>query len=79
MKFRSACRTTGSGSKKASAAAVRRFYRVDKARSGHWAGRAWGWPSSGTSQAHGGQVTVDSRLGEGSLFTIHLPRDPDVS
>jgi signal transduction histidine kinase len=26
------------------------------------------------AQAHGGHVTVESSLGEGSLFTIHLPR-----
>ena len=28
--------------------------------------------------AHGGQVTVDSGVGTGSTFTIHLPIDPEV-
>jgi two-component system phosphate regulon sensor histidine kinase PhoR len=54
-----------------------RFYRVDKARS-----RALGGTGLGLAivkhiaQVHGGHVTVDSRVGEGSRFTIHLPRDP---
>jgi two-component system phosphate regulon sensor histidine kinase PhoR len=49
---------------------------VDKARS-----RAQGGTGLGLAivkhiaQAHGGQVSVESNLGEGSLFTIHLPRD----
>ncbi|HEX5681857.1 MAG TPA: ATP-binding protein, partial [Desulfobacterales bacterium] len=29
------------------------------------------------AQAHGGHVTVESHLGEGSLFTLYLPRGPD--
>lgn len=52
-----------------------RFYRVDKARS-----RATGGSGLGLSIArhvarnHGGDVTVTSREGEGSTFTLLLPR-----
>ena len=51
-----------------------RFYRVDKAR-----GRDTGGTGLGLSivrhvaQAHGGEVTVQSREGEGSTFTLSLP------
>ncbi len=51
-----------------------RFYRVDKARS-----RAAGGTGLGLAivkhiaQAHGGHVSVTSRKGEGSTFTLHLP------
>ena len=51
-----------------------RFYRVDGARSGRGNGSGLGlaivkW----IVQQHGGSVSVESRLGEGSVFTIILP------
>jgi two-component system sensor histidine kinase SenX3 len=52
-----------------------RFYRVDKDRS-----KATGGTGLGLSivrhvaENHGGHVTVESTVGEGSTFTVHLPR-----
>jgi two-component system phosphate regulon sensor histidine kinase PhoR len=54
-----------------------RFYRVDRARS-----RAAGGTGLGLAivkhlaRAHGGEVSVRSTPGEGSTFTIELPREP---
>lgn len=52
-----------------------RFYRADPSRA-----RSTGGSGIGLSlvkeivEAHGGKVTVESSLGQGSIFTIHLPR-----
>ena len=51
-----------------------RFYRIDKARS-----RAIGGTGLGLAivkhiaQVHEGHVSVESKLGQGSTFKIHLP------
>lgn len=52
-----------------------RFYRVDKARSRKLGGTGLGLAIvKHIVQTHGGYVTVESDLGEGSNFIIHLPK-----
>jgi two-component system, OmpR family, phosphate regulon sensor histidine kinase PhoR len=52
-----------------------RFYRVDKARSRDLGGTGLGLAIvKHIAQVHGGDVSVESVVGEGSVFRIHLPR-----
>jgi two-component system phosphate regulon sensor histidine kinase PhoR len=52
-----------------------RFYRVDRARSLELGGTGLGLAIvKHLARAHGGEVTVESRFGEGTTFTIELPR-----
>ena len=51
-----------------------RFYRVDRARSRDTGGTGLGLAIvRHVAQAHGGDVTVESREGEGSMFTLQVP------
>jgi two-component system sensor histidine kinase SenX3 len=51
-----------------------RFYRVDRARSRDTGGTGLGLAIvRHIAQAHGGDVTVQSREGEGSTFTLSIP------
>jgi len=51
-----------------------RFYRVDRARSRNLGGTGLGLAIvKHLARAHGGEVTVKSRVGEGTQFTIELP------
>jgi two-component system phosphate regulon sensor histidine kinase PhoR len=52
-----------------------RFYRVDKARSRQLGGTGLGLSIvKHLVQSLGGQVTVDSRVGVGTRFTVQIPR-----
>ena len=57
-----------------------RFYRVDRARSREMGGTGLGLAIvKHLALLHGGEVTVQSELGKGSTFTIHLPKTPAIS
>lgn len=56
-----------------------RFYRVDRARSRELGGTGLGLAIvKHLARAHGGEITVESRFGKGTRFTIELPRGSDV-
>ncbi len=53
-----------------------RFYRVDRARSREMGGTGLGLAIvKHLARAHGGEISVESKLGEGSIFSIDLPRN----
>lgn len=56
-----------------------RFFRADRARSGGEGRTGLGLAiSQAIVQAHGGRIVVESTLGVGTCFTVHLPREKTV-
>lgn len=57
-----------------------RFYQVDKAKSRSLGGTGLGLAiAKHIAIAHKGRISVESALGEGSIFTIHLPAQSNAS
>jgi heavy metal sensor kinase len=51
-----------------------RFYRTDRARAKNSGGTGLGLPIvKEIIEGHGGRVTIESQVGKGSVFTLHLP------
>ncbi|HEU4436828.1 MAG TPA: ATP-binding protein, partial [candidate division Zixibacteria bacterium] len=54
-----------------------RFYRVDKSRSKEEGGTGLGLSIvKHIAEAHGGRVEVESKVGQGSKFTLIVPAPP---
>lgn len=54
-----------------------RFYRIDKARTREEGGSGLGLAIvKHIAIAHGGEISVESELGKGSVFALHLPTMP---
>jgi signal transduction histidine kinase len=57
-----------------------RFYRVDRARSRETGGTGLGLSIvRHVTENHGGDVTVESELGRGTVFEVRLPTAPVAS
>jgi signal transduction histidine kinase len=56
-----------------------RFFRTDKARSRELGGSGLGLSiAQSIAHAHGGKISVASKQGQGSTFTLWLPASPDA-
>ncbi|HEX3299516.1 MAG TPA: ATP-binding protein [Actinomycetota bacterium] len=57
-----------------------RFYRVDRARSRETGGTGLGLSIvRHVTENHGGEVTVESELGQGTVFEVRLPTSPPAA